>query len=424
MPRPPILAAAALAPLLAGCVSVSSSASLGQVDVIGAKPITFTACASGVAGCDLGISSSPAQTSRAQLLVGALVPPATRLPAVLDSTVPLVESPSYAAELERLSPAPPGSTWRGFISSTINYDTTSTLQSFSVRMLYELQRAPDGAPYTGPFEARFTVGARTVTDAAPAARPVSCGPSLRALHDDDPSATTDAWNICEDSGGSTLSNSLRDLGILSGASATGAQGTLVTMPFTVRFAGPPTSQATFRLSAASTLPGALFAVTPAAIVPLPGAATTVARVGVGVPADARPGRYAVTLTAVVNGQVRESVGTLTVTPAPTAGAGGGATPGAAAERLRLSTILPRRFSATLARRRGIVVLIGATRPGPARVELFQGRAKRPKATRRVRLKAPGPVRVTLRSDRLVKGPYRVVITADTRRFVRRSSLIR
>jgi hypothetical protein len=422
--RGALATAAALVPLLAGCVSLSSSGSLEQIDVIGDKPITFTACASGVAGCDNGLSGAPAMNSQAQLLVGALVPPSTRLPATLDSTVPLVESPSYAAELQRLSPAPAGSTWRGFISNTINYDTTSTLQSFTVRMLYQLQRPADGGPYAGPFESRFTVGARTVTATAPAGRPVACGPSLRALHDDDPSPTTDAWNICEDSGGTSFFSSLRDLGILSGASATGPQGGLVTMPFTVRYAGAPTSQVTFRLSAASTLPGALFAVTPSTLVPLPGSATTIARVGIGVPADARPGSYDVTLTAVVNGQTRQSVGTLRVTAAPPGTAGGAAAPGAGPRRLRVSAILPRRLSATLARRRGVVVLIGATKTGPATVALFQGRAKSAKAVRRVRLRAPGPVTVTLRSARLVKGPYRIVVTADGQRFVRRATLLR
>jgi hypothetical protein len=106
----------------------------------------------------------------------------------------------------------------------------------------------------GPFETSYVVGGGMVTAAAPASRPVSC--------------------------------------------------------FTARCAGPPTSQVTFRLSASSTLPGALFAVTPATIVPLPGTATTVARVAIGVPPDARPGAYDVILTALVRGQVRTAGGTL------------------------------------------------------------------------------------------------------------------
>ncbi len=421
-----LAAAAGLAPLVSGCVVIKSTGSLAQIDVIGDKPIEFTACASGAAGCEggLGFSNAPASTSRAQLLVGVLVPEDTRLPAAVDSSVTLSESPSYADELQRLSPGPSGSTWRGFISNTINYDTASALQSFSVRLLYQLQRGTDGGPYAGPFATRYVVGARTVTATAPATRPVACGPSLRALHDDDPSPTTDAWNICEDSGGSSLESSLRDLGILFGASASAPQGGLASMPFTLRYVGAPAPGATFRMWASSTLPGALFAVTPATFVPFQGVGTTVARVGIGVPADARPGTYDVTLSAVLNGQIRESIGTLRVTAAPPAPSGTAAGSGRATARLRLTTILPRRLSARLARRRGVVVLIGATAAVRGRVQLFQGRAKRPKAVKRVRLRAPGPVKVVLKSKRLKRGRYRIVIRADGRRFTRRGALSR
>ena len=60
----------------------------------------------------------------------------------------------------------------------------------------------------------------------------------------------------------------------------------------------------------------------------------------------------------------------------------------------------------------------------ARVQLFQGRARKPKATKRVRLRVPGPTRVVLKSARLLRGRYRVVILADGRTFVRRAALIK
>jgi hypothetical protein len=412
------VAALGVVPAVSGCVVISSSSSLEQIDVIGDKPIELGMCASGSPGCPLGRSGAPAVTGSGQVLFGVLVSGNTRLPATLASSITLGDSPSYAAELQRLSPAPPGKAWRGFISPTINYDTSSTFQTFTVRLLFQLQRGADGSPFSGPFETSYVVGGRMVTAAAPASRPVSCGPSLTALYDEDPSPTSDVWNVCSDSDGSSLST-VRDLGILRGASATAPQGGLANMPFTVRYAGPPTSQVTFRLSASSSLPGALFAVTPATIVPLPGVANTTAQVGIGVPASARPGPYEVTLTALVNGQIRTSVGTLRVTAAPGAAAAGGA-----AARLKLTTILPHRLSARVARRRGIVLLIGATKAGPARVQLFQGRAKKPKASKRVRLRVPGPVKVVLKSAKLRKGPYRVVIRGDGRNFVRRGVLVK
>ena len=42
----------------------------------------------------------------------------------------------------------------------------------------------------------------------------------------------------------------------------------------------------------------------------------------------------------------------------------------------------------------------------------------------MRLKVPGPDRVVLKSAKLRKGPYRVVIRADGRTFVRRAALIK
>lgn len=98
--------------------------------------------------------------------------------------------------------------------------------------------------------------------------------------------------------------------------------------------------------------------------------------------------------------------------------------GGPAARLRLTTILPRRLSAALARRKGIVVLIGATKAAVARVQLFQGKGKLRKASKRVRLRVPGPVRVVLKSSKLRKGRYRVVIRADGGTFVRRAALTR
>lgn len=58
------------------------------------------------------------------------------------------------------------------------------------------------------------------------------------------------------------------------------------------------------------------------------------------------------------------------------------------------------------------------------MQLFQGRGPKPKASKRVRLRVPGPTRVVLRSARLRKGPYRIVIRADDRTFVRRAALTR
>ncbi len=87
-------------------------------------------------------------------------------------------------------------------------------------------------------------------------------------------------------------------------------------------------------------------------------------------------------------------------------------------------MLPKRLSLAQARSRGIAVLIGASKATTARVRLFQGRSRAPKASKRVRLHVPGPTKVVLRSAKLVRGPCRIVITADGRAFVRRAILTR
>ena len=193
-------------------------------------------------------------------------------------------------------------------------------------------------------------------------------------------------------------------------------GSLASVPFALRFAGAERHPLEFRLTARTALPGASVAVTPSTIGPS-SSGTIRADVAVGIPPGARAGTYDVTLTArLANGQARAGTGTLTVLPG--AGVAGGP-----AARLRLTTVLPRRLSARIARRRGIAVLIGANKGGTARVQLFQGRGKRAKATKRVRLRVPGPIKVVLKSGALAKGPYRVVIRADGRTFVRRAALI-
>ena len=377
-------------------------------------PVRFTACASGSTGrSPLGSSGVPAVSGTGQILLGFIVH-TTSLPSSFTSTGPealtFTESPSYSAELQRGFPAPAGSRWQGFISQAVDYQTATGPQSFTVELRYKLRRGADGAPFQGDVDTVIVVGGRAVSATAPASRPVVCGPSTRELFDEVPGPAVDVWVVCDDNG-FQIGQPTRDLGVVNGAVASGATGGVATLPFLVRYEGTATPAADFRLSAITELPGATVAVTPSSLVPTTDSAA-VASVAVGIPAGAKPGKYDVTLTArLANGETRTGTGTLTVTQAAVGAA-----------RLRLTRILPRRLSAKVARRRGIVVLIGANKAGTARVQLFQGRGKRAKAAKRVRLRVPGPVKVVLRSGALRKGPYRVVIRADGRTFVRRAVL--
>jgi hypothetical protein len=408
-------AVVALASLASGCAVISGFGLLSQRDVVGDVETTVTICASGATpGCSNGVSGYGATDGTWQLLVGLRTRDDVTLPATLTSVSPAVtftRSQSHTAELQRLSPAPPGRHWAGYISPTLTYSTTSGPKTVTPKVVLGLRRGADGSPFTGPVQTEILVGVRFVTPALPEARPVDCGPAL---------AVGSADTLCQDgSGGFGIGT--RDLGVLAAPAETAAQGGLASLAFPVRFAGVATPQANFSFTASSTLPGALFAVTPDSYLP-PTDGSTQARVAVGVPAGARPGTYDVTLTARLgNGQARSATAKLTVRQAPAAAAGGAT---GAAARLRLRTVLPHRLSARLARRRGIAVLIGATERVTARVRLFQGRPRTPKASKRVRLKVPGPVKVVLRSAAFRTGRYRVVVLADGRRFVRRGALTR
>ena len=187
------------------------------------------------------------------------------------------------------------------------------------------------------------MGARGVSGSFPAARPVACGTALTTVNDEDPGTNTTMFTICEDtlSAGALIT---RDLGVLAtNATASGAPGTLVSLPFTLRYAGNATAAANFGLSATSTLPGATLAVTPGGLAPATNSDSQ-ALVAVGIPAGAKTGTYDVTLTAkLASGQTRSRTGKLTVTGG--GGGGGGGTTGGGAARLKLTTVLPRGLSA-------------------------------------------------------------------------------
>ena len=417
--------------LTSGCVVFTpGSVTFAQQQTVGNVQLTFTVCASGtVAGscAEKGSSASNAATGTGQVLVGIQVPARVGLPASFTSTGPealvFSDSPSYAAELQRLAPAPAGQRWVGYLSAVTNYSDTSGPQSAPVTLSLTLGQGADGSPFVGSLSPLIVLGGRQVIAASPGTRPVVClDPNLRMPFIENPSTPAATLDTCGDGVTvfSAVLSATRDLGILSaGATASGAPGSLVSLPFTLRYAGTASATANFALAATTTLPNATLAVTPGAIAPATDSDNQ-AQVAVGIPAGARAGTYDVTLTArLANGQTRNRTGKLTVTGA------GGATTGGGTVKLKLTTVLPRGLSVVAAQRSGIAVLIGANKGGTARVRLFQGsgrKNKKPKASKGVRLRVPGPTRVVLKSAKLTRGAYRVVITAGGRNFVTRASL--
>jgi hypothetical protein len=400
----------------AGCVVFTpGSPAISQLQTVGNVQLGFTVCASGtVAGscADKGTSGQNAFTGTGQVLIGLQVPTSVGLPASFTSSGPealgFAASPSYAAELQRLAPAPAGRRWAGYLSAVTNYSDAGGTQSFPVALSLTLEQGTDGSPFVGPLAPTIVLGGRQVTALSAGTRPVVClDPDFTKVFFETTSPEITVAT-CGDSSAAP-STTTRDLGVLGGsATGSGAPGSLVSLPFTLCYAGTATAGANFDLSATSTLPNATLAVTPGGLAPAANSDSQ-ALVAVGIPAGARAGTYDVTLTAkLANGQTRTRTGKLTVTGA--AGGGGGGAGAGATVRLKLTTVLPRGLSVVAARKSGIAVLIGATKAGTARVQLFQGtgkKNKKPKATKSVRLRVPGPTQNPLHMLVAAAGPQEV-----------------
>ena len=266
-----------------------------------------------------GNSNTLATSAIGQGLVGFRVPvnvvPAATATSSGPEALAFSQSPSFAAELERLAPAPPGSRWVGYVSAVTSYSSAGGPQRINLEIFSKLPQGADGSPFRVPGGDR-PEGRRAPGGAERAREPARLmRPSLTSVFDDDPGPGT-AGVICVDDE-THFTNHLRDLGILgAGARASGQAGTLAILPYTLRYAGNAVPGADYALTAASTLPGATLAVTPGSLLPAPDSDSQ-ALVAVGIPAGARPATYDVTLTArLANGQTRRGVGRLTVLGAP------------------------------------------------------------------------------------------------------------
>jgi hypothetical protein len=138
--------------------------------------------------------------------------------------------------------------------------------------------APDGSPFRGPGADRDPRGL-AARDADRARHP--SGDVRLGAHDGEHAGHD---HLPRRVGRVRLGT--RDLGVLAAAPETTVQGGLASLAFPLRYAGTTTPQADFSLAASSTLPGALFAVTPDSYLP-PTDGSTLARVAIGVPAGAR-----------------------------------------------------------------------------------------------------------------------------------------
>ncbi|MGE0029208.1 MAG: hypothetical protein AB7O78_09115 [Thermoleophilia bacterium] len=414
-----LVAGVAAIPLLSGCAILQPGGN--GSGGLGTTLPRLSICASGPGSnqcADKGAINLDATSGLRQLLLGVQIPADVGAPATIVTDPPeavtFTSSPGYTAELQRLQPAPNGRKWVGWISPALNYSTDNGLpQRLSLGPAFVLPHAADGSPSTADTLAtNWVVGIRNLTSVALPERPVACGDSLTTAVKDFDHPTQPGFTYCADSQIAMSTPSGFDYGVVAtGARASGLPGTVVTMPFILRN-GRVGSFGPIPVRASTTLPGATAAVTPEKLSP-PVLGDASGLVAVGIPAGAAPGTYDVTFTADFGGGVtRVGVGKLTVLPLP-AGAGGPAGGGSRTPAKRkLTTILPKGLPIATALASGVPVLLGSNVAGPALVRFQQGPKRKPVVSvgKRIRLKAPGPVKVTFRSRKLVKGPFRVTVS--------------
>lgn len=306
--------------IFGGWVVVKSGPSSGQADVGGPVKITFVACLSGsaVSTCPAtGTSEITQPTPDGQVLVGFRIPAGAEGPSTFATTAGVAltfsESSSYAAELQRLLPAPGDQRWIGYVSQTARVPNAS-----EATVAVDIELPPDH-PFVGPFKVRPVVGARAVAAGAPADRPVACGANPYAVFP----ATGPERTVCVDSptaalvGTDVFYYATRDFGVVAG-NATASPGQTVSLPFGVRGAGALPAGLTAALSASTSLPGATVAPS-APSAPLSNGSDTRVTVPVAIPAGAAAGTYEVVLTGrLENGQERRGVAGLTVRARPEA----------------------------------------------------------------------------------------------------------
>ena len=291
----------AIAAAFTGCVSIASE-SARQLDEVGDVELTTVVCASqpgNAAYCPVS-DSAEFTNSDHQLLMGYRIPSQAAPPETVSATdveLTLSRNASYTAELQRLSPAPTGQQWVGYLSPAFTYSPAQTEQMATVVARMMLVRDPNGAPFPSPFHYRTIVGHRQSRDDPN--RPVDCGEALQNVNDD--GTTCMSYPSVEELA-SDLKVATRDLGILNGAVGTAPRGGSGTVTFTVAYSGDSASPS-FALATTTTVPGGSATAQPSA------AGSGPVPVNVAVPASTAPGIYEVTLSAThPSGQSRRSVG--------------------------------------------------------------------------------------------------------------------
>lgn len=335
MPRPlrkllVLLSIAASAVALSGCVAINSTGSF-QLESMGPVTLSVSGCSSGSPGCtgqaNTGsiygfLEGSPGQEVKIQMLLAVRLPEGSTPPANLLANLPgggllaFAASPSYVAELQTLEPAPAGERWWGWVSGVFAYSFTSK-QSFDVQLTATLPRPADGGPYESPMHWRPVLGARVAEKTLPPTRPVKCGTTNLELYEGFAEEGSGDTVVCADSPSPAATRGfivagLADFGIL-GTAVQAPTGSTVTAPFIAKRSGPADPGTTLSLAAQGGVPGGTLSIDRTAV-SLGGDSAQPVLATIGVPANAPPGNYPVTLTATASGKpTRTGTAVVTVT---------------------------------------------------------------------------------------------------------------
>ena len=314
-----LVALAGLALAISACALFKpGSLSLSQPAGIGSVRIHFALCNAldeEEKNCEENNGESQKQS-----LLGIAVPKGASAPVTL-TAVPVSGGPTIAysrndqvvqaiseASQETEEPWPPaGTEGVGYLSAPFAEEKGS--REWTVDADFGLPVPTDGGPYGGPFLTSIWYGNRFANEDESENRPVDCELGGGSFENGEAA--------CEFAEASSLGTS--DLRIGPAATATAYVGGEATLQFGLDYGGTPSSQPTFNVTAASTVPQAGLTVSSPSFTP-PGVAPDTHRssasetVTVAVPPTLQPGVYDVTLTATAAGGGSVSqVGKLEVT---------------------------------------------------------------------------------------------------------------
>jgi hypothetical protein len=316
-----VLAAAVAALALTGCVNITSFTA-SQPSPVGSVRITTQLCRGGSANCgdDGNGNFNPGSgDAKTQLLIayrvtaGSIPPPSVRFENDGSQGPEFVPSPSYTAELQRLSPVA-GQQWFGYIAPPFTYAASAT--SGTIVADFGLPSSADGTPLSD-YAYLVVAGWRATLDNTDVNRPVSCGSSLTTPNDT--AICIDAPAPNDVTSWKTLA--LHDVGISGGTSAPVQPGGTTTIPFTLRTNGTP-AVLILSVSAYTGAPSGSATAAPAAITLSPNASAG-ATVRVAVAEGTPPGDYPVTLSVSDGSFSRSGQGVVRVVRSTGTGGGGG-----------------------------------------------------------------------------------------------------